>query len=316
MSPRMSRLQSTNATARLREAGPLDGIIQIGTGFIIETQASLATYEDITIPQALALGYPGWDSLSDGDIRARMQIQSRAYEVADACCVTTPWVGRSIVADYGVSAGKVCPVGVGRNHDPGRSPRDWRIPRFLFVGRDWEGKNGPRLLRAFARLRREHPRATLDVVGRHPPIEADGVTGHGFLSLADDGGREKLTELYRRATCFVLPSLREASAIAYVEAASAALPCIVTSAGGSPDLVGNGGVVVEPADELGILSAMRSMAKPEQAQRLGEIAARRAELLTWPLVAARLMEALGLGDRLARPVPPFPVLPLSSTGSS
>ena len=33
-------------------------------------------------------------------------------------------------------------VGFGRNCEPRPVPRDWREPRFLFVGVDWQRKNG------------------------------------------------------------------------------------------------------------------------------------------------------------------------------
>ncbi len=110
---------------------------------------------------------------------------TRCYERATACCLSTDWAARSVIDDYGIAAEKVHAVGIGRNHDPAPTPRDWRTPRFLFVGMDWLGKNGPGVLAAFARLREEHPDVTLDIVGAHPPLDAPGVTGHGVLAMGD-----------------------------------------------------------------------------------------------------------------------------------
>ena len=103
-----------------------------------------------------------------------MTANSARTQGAVACCLTTRWAADSVVADYGIDRDKVHVVGVGRNHSPAPAERDWNSPRFLFVGRDWEGKNGRGLLRAFARVKAQIPDAGLDIVGNHPPLDAEG----------------------------------------------------------------------------------------------------------------------------------------------
>ena len=122
---------------------------------------------------------------------------------------------------------------------------------------------------AFAEVRREHPAAELHVVGGHPPLDAPGVIGHGFLSLGDPGDAARLAELYRRATCFVMASLHEPAGIANAEAAAAGLPCIGTTNGGSATVIGPGGVLVDPADPRALTQAMLHLADPDVARRLG-----------------------------------------------
>ncbi len=132
----------------------------------------------------------------------------------------TSWAARSAIADYGIPHEKVHVVGVGRNHSPRVPPaRDWSIPKFLFVGLDWERKNGAGLLDAFSEVRSRNPAATLSVVGGHPPIEADRVVGHGPLSLSVPEERRRLEALFEASTCFVMPSFHEPAGIVYVEAA-------------------------------------------------------------------------------------------------
>jgi glycosyltransferase involved in cell wall biosynthesis len=177
--------------------------------------------------------------------------------------------------------------------------RDWSTPHFLFIGKDWEGKNGEAVVRAFDRLRRDTPEATLDIVGNHPPLDSAGVTGHGPLSLDDPASRRRIEALYRRATCFVLPSHYEASALVYVEAGAAGLPCIGTINGGTRDLVGDAGRLVDPLDDEGLYQAMRELSNPATAEALGAIARERAPLFSWRAVAERIVRALQLpGVRL------------------
>ena len=193
---------------------------------------------------------------------------------------------------------------MGRNHDPSPVERDWSVPRFLFVGRDWVGKNGAGVMRAFARLRSEIPEARLDVVG-DPPLHAPGVTGHGPLRLNVPAERARAEVLFQRATCFVMPSHFEASAIVYAEAAAAGLPSIGTSVGGSRELIGDGGRLVDPADDDDLLDAMRALAEPGTAERLGALSLERSALFTWRAVAERLLRALALPGASPAGLAPF-----------
>ena len=286
-------LQSRSAPHVLRGVGPLDGIVQIGTGFTIATDVPVATFEDMTVMQTRTHPYLGWDLLSDGTFDARVERQRRAYQGARACCLTSTWAAESVVRDYGIPEHKVHAVGVGRNREPASDvERDWGRARFLFVGLDWQRKNGAGVLRAFARLRAVLPTAHLDVVGGHPPLREPGTSGHGILRLDVPEQAERLNQLFGAATCFVMPSHSEASAIAYVEAAANGLPSIGTSRGGSDFLIGDGGIIVDPGDDDAVFEAMRRLADPETAQYVGRAAKRRSAAFTWPAVARRLLRAL------------------------
>lgn len=295
MSPAIAAIRSEVAARRIAESGSLDGVIQVGTGYSVANRAPIVTIEDMTVVQAREAG-SAWQGMSRRAFASRVARQRDAYARATACCATTRWAAASIVSDYGVHPEKVHVVGIGRNVEPQRerARREWSPPRFLFVGREWERKNGPRVLAAFARLRAEHPDAQLDVVGGHPPLRADGVVAHGVLALDQEGDRARLSALYARATCFVMPSLHEPSAQAYVEASAWGVPSIVTANGGSVELVGDGGVVVDPLDDEGLLQAMRRLCDPVTAARLGEVAERRSSLFTSDSLAGRLLRALDL----------------------
>jgi glycosyltransferase involved in cell wall biosynthesis len=305
-SPELGTVHTWSARASLRRGRPLDGVVQIGAGYEPRPRGlPLVTYEDITIPLALELGYPEWRTLSRRAVVARMDRQRRVYEHADACCMSTSWAAQSVVRDYGIPAAKVHAVGVGRNHTSEPVERDWSIPRFLFVGSAWEGKNGPALLRAFARLRAELPAATLDLVGPHPTVAEPGVTGHGVLRRGDPAQGRRLEDLLAHATCLVVPSRYEAAGIVYVEAAAAGIPSIGTAAGGSADLIGDGGRVVDPGDEDALLAAMLELADPEVAARLGSAARSRAALFTWEAVAGRVLRALSPAGVRVESLPAF-----------
>lgn len=292
--PELARVRTTVIGRRLKRAGRLDGLVQIGAGYVTHTDAPIAVFEDLTVPQAVALGYPEWRALSARAVRARIDLQHKVYERAHACCLTSHWAAGSVIRDYSVPRERVFVVGVGRNHSPPQRPRDWSTPRFLFIGTNWYGKNGDSVLRAFVRLRQQISDARLDIVGDHPPITAEGVRAHNTLRLDLPEDRSRMEQLFQEATCFVLPSRYEAAAIAYVEAGGSGLACIGTSVGGARELIGGAGFVVDPSDDEAIFAAMLELSEPEEAARMGGLALTRSHLFTWRAVAERILRALGL----------------------
>jgi glycosyltransferase involved in cell wall biosynthesis len=184
-------------------------------------------------------------------------------------------------------------VGVGAARAAARHvERDWSKPSFLFVGKDWERKNGIGVLGAFRAVKEAFPAARLDVVGGHPPLDQPGVTGHGDLPLDDPGAQAQIDRLFEHATCLVLPSHLEPSAVVHVEAAQAGLPSIGTTEGGVSALIGDGGMLVDPKDEQGLVDAMVEIADPNRAQELGALARAHIASLSWQKIAERMLTVL------------------------
>jgi glycosyltransferase involved in cell wall biosynthesis len=92
----------------------------------------------------------------------------------------------------------------------------------------------------------------------------------------------------------VLPSVHEPLGISHVEAGAAGIPSIGSAAGGAREIVGDGGTVVDPSSPDDLLRAMRHLADPQRAQAAGRRALERSRLYTWPLVARRMLAALGV----------------------
>ncbi|CCH85902.1 Glycosyl transferase group 1 (fragment) [Modestobacter italicus] len=247
----------------------------------------------MTVPQALQHGYGRWPHVGAGTVRRRTDLQREVYSSARVCCTESSWAAAAIARDFDVPWDRLAVVGTGTTEVGLSAARDWSVPRFLFVGLDWQRKNGDRVVRAFIRLHRDHPQATLDVVGGHPPLDVAGVRTHGVLRRDSPADRARLAELFAVSTCFVMPSLFEPAGIVFTEAAAAGLPSVGGTVGGSIDLIGDAGRVVDPADDGAVETAMRELADPATAARLGGVARARGELFTWRAVAARLLDALG-----------------------
>jgi glycogen synthase len=286
-------------TAR-RRASPIerwDAAVQMGSDFGVPFPRKFVTYEDMTVRQMARL-FPLERVLGASGVERWIAAQAKCYETALGCCVASRWAAESVIRDYEIDPAKVHVVGFGRNHEPAVVDRDWSRPRFLFVGYDWERKNGPMLLRAFARVREHAPSAQLDLVGGHGEVSAEGITTHGALDFSDRVQREHIRALFESATCFVMPSQWEPFGMAYIEAAAAGVPSIGTNVGGVSDIVGpDGGIIIDPSSEDALVEAMALLCDPERASKMGAYAAERSRHFTWSAVARRLARALQLpGD--------------------
>jgi Glycosyl transferases group 1 len=284
---------SATANRRLRAAGGLDGVVMIGTSYTLSTSTPVVTFEDMTVAQALRQPDSVYSKLGSAAAARWKARQQRVYERSRGCCVASRWVATSLREDYGIPESKVHVVGLGRNLDVAPSSKDWSTPRFLFVGVDWERKRGEAVLEGFAAVREQYPDATLDLVGGHPPVDAEGVTGHGSLPLGSEEGEREYAGLLARATCLVMPSTFEPYGIAYLDAAAAGVGSIGTTVGGAEDAVGDSGRVVDPNDPQALTQAMLEMADAETARGCGETALARSGGLTWQAVAERVLTALG-----------------------
>ncbi|HWV39528.1 MAG TPA: glycosyltransferase family 4 protein [Vulgatibacter sp.] len=232
-----------------------------------------------SLPAPLDYG-PGW----------RMR-ERAVYLGAAAIGTYSERVKRSLVRDYGVRPERVEVVGAGANVFPEAPVREDDGETLLFVGTRFDLKGGPVLVRAFRRIRRRRPKLRLLVVGPTENLALpEGATHLGYLPAAE------LPALFRKATVFVLPTLREAFGIAFLDAMACGVPCVGTSVEAVPEIVDDGetGLLVPPGDDVSLANAIeRLLSNPRQARAIGMRGRRKAErCYRWSQVAERLEDLL------------------------
>ena len=134
------------------------------------------------------------------------------------------------------------------------------------------------MLKAFARVVREHPETMLLIVG-------DGPLRSSMEALAQELGlgrvrflgiRRDVPELMNAADAYVMSSAWEGMANVLLEASATGLPIVVTDVGGNREVVVDGktGFLVPPKDPEALAQAMlRLMALPkEERARMGRAA--------------------------------------------
>lgn len=292
--PAMAALRSSAVRARLLGHGEVAMCVQFGSEYRLPARIRYVTYDDATVAQlSREYDYPWMAAVPANELQRMIGRQARIFSRAHRCCVTNHWAADSATADYGVPRERIIVTGQGAEPRPaGSDARDWSTPRFLFVGKDWQRKNGHQVLRAFAHVRAQRPDARLDVVGGHPRLDAPGVTGHGLLSQSDPVAQARLDDLFSSATCFVMPSLLEPSACVFAEALQAGIPSIGGTAGGSSTIVGDAGRMVDGRDERAVTAAMLELCDEHALASCAAAARARAPLFTWRAVGERVLRAL------------------------
>jgi glycosyltransferase involved in cell wall biosynthesis len=231
-------------------------------------------------------------------VRRALDSERRLAERTDVIFPMSEWLRRSFVEDYGQPAEKVVAVGAGPGFEtpPGEVERDFTRPRFLFVGKDFERKGGPQLLRAFREVRAERPDAELRIVGPlDSPPEQPGVLFVGRLDRSTRDGAAALDAAFRISTAFAMPSLYEPFGLVFLEAMAYRLPCLAAASCAMPEIVEDGvsGYVVPPEDPDRLAERLLDLTDGERACVMGEAGHRRfLERYTWPAVARRIIETV------------------------
>ncbi|MDR7543838.1 MAG: glycosyltransferase family 4 protein [Armatimonadota bacterium] len=207
--------------------------------------------------------------------------------------VMGPTTKTVLMRQYGIPEGRVVVVGAGPNAPLGPAVARSSCRRLLFVGTNWALKGGPELLRAFAGVRRDHPQLELLLVGGEPSgplpprVRAVGRVPHTHMDA-----------LYDQADLLVIPTHQEAFGIALVEGLMKGLPCIASTVGNQPWIVGDAGICVAPGDVAALEEALRRVIRAyaiyhERALVRGRLL---REKLRWGSVAGVIVRDLVCGD--------------------
>ncbi len=100
---------------------------------------------------------------------------------------------------------------------------------------------------------------------------------------------ERKADLFAGCKMLVMPSIFESLGLAAAEAMSYGKPVIGSTAGGLPEVVGNGGLVVPPKNSILLAEAMNSLLKNDKLRHeLGAKAKERAALYSWDLAVEKI----------------------------
>jgi glycosyltransferase involved in cell wall biosynthesis len=198
-------------------------------------------------------GYYGgvWNRLTDGAVKRGKRQEEAALERCTIGAYASNWAAEGARKLTQPSKIRVVPFGasISVDHDRGMVEK-WveerlsRMPtecHLLFVGVDWVRKGGDAAVETARLLNEMGVNTKLSIVGGRPEGKVpDFVETLGFVSKQSPEGRTQLTELYRRATFFILPTRAESAGIVFCEASAFGVPSLTLRTGGVEDYVRDG----------------------------------------------------------------------------
>ncbi len=170
----------------------------------------------------------------------------------------------------------------------------------LYLGTLEPRKNLPLLIKGFARLQRETPAA------KEVELVIGGAKGWLYAEifrLVTELGLEKITHFpgyineeelplwYNSAGCFVYPSLYEGFGLPPLEAMACGCPVITSNTSSLPEVVGEGGITIDPADVPGLSTALsRLLFEKSELDFYRERGLRQAKKFSWLETARQTLE--------------------------
>jgi glycosyltransferase involved in cell wall biosynthesis len=273
--PRIFDARSTLASRQLEQVSEhYDIILQDGAMWLPRRSSlkiPLITYHDSNVilgsnggPLAQGSHYKG------RKLRQAVALEKKVYNTASRVLTFSEWVRKSMIRDFQLPEDKVRVARPGVNFE---IPEDWEKqydePIILFVGRNFERKGGPALLKAFRLAREQIPNARLVIVGCSPTVNEAGITVKGLIPRERE---HEIKELYKTASVFALPSLFEPFGLVFLEAMAHKLPCVGANICAMPEIIGHGecGFLAHPDDDKTLADILITLLKnPELMRRMG-----------------------------------------------
>lgn len=192
----------------------------------------------------------------------------------------------------------------------GWTPTEKRSGGIFFISTLYPHKNADQLIRAYARLRERRPDApVLTIAGGNTdgesPTEERGTERQRLAALADElgvrdhvrlAGRisdDELLDYLAREQLMVFPSSLEGFGIPALEAMHAGLPLVASNRTSVPEVVGEGGRIVDPEDLDALTDEIEAALYNEKVrQRLTRAGLKRGKQFSWKKTARRTLEIL------------------------
>jgi glycosyltransferase involved in cell wall biosynthesis len=242
-----------------------------------------------------------WAKLKQWRWYSFIGMQKRVARGMNAIITVSESARRDISRDFGIPAGRlrVIPNGIDTElfHPLPGIPRE---PGRIIVtnSADMPLKGLAYLLRALPEIRRRRRGLRLVVIGSpRPGGTVERLVGAlGIGDAVEFTGRITEAELvrhYARAWVAVVPSVYEGFGLPAGEAMACAVPVVSTRGGALPEVVGDAGLLVPPADPPALAAAvLKLLADPGLAERLGRAGWVRAHrCFSWRLAAERTVSA-------------------------
>lgn len=261
-------------------------------------------YQDLSIEYLLQCkksngelyNFSGFNNISEKYLYKRMKNQQIFYSKCKAIFTMGQWLADYMISECNIPKEKVHAVGAGINICPAdinTSQKEGN--KILFVGRDFERKGGPLVLKAFKILKEKYMKeAQLYVIGPNTnPLSAktEGIHFLGELS------RKEVSDFFNLCDIFCMPSYFEAYGIVFAEALCYGLPCIGRNRFAMKEIIKeneNGHLINEDNDELLAKMMFELLKNEDMKQKLIEQKEEYIKYYSWKRVVCDIKKVIEL----------------------
>jgi glycosyltransferase involved in cell wall biosynthesis len=215
--------------------------------------------------------------------------QSEAIKRADSIICISKSTERDLLERFPEKRSQTCVIYHGSSFEiqPAQDEqKNSEKPAFLYVGGRVGYKNFSFLLRAFAKASQSNPDIRLKIAGA--PLTADERWQIFFLGVSDRveavvyPEEKELIDLYRGSVALVYPSLYEGFGIPPLEAMACRTLAITSDTSSLPEVVGDGGIMLDPRCEEDWVECLLTVAKGGKDRgRIIERGLERVKMFSW-----------------------------------
>lgn len=239
--------------------------------------------------------YPQYFSRLDPTPRAKRIAVSRADHVI---CISEN-TRKDLLNLYDIDSDKVSVVHLGfaSLSDTGQNVVVLDSPFILYVGQRSGYKNFENFVRAYASSDRLVRDFSLVAFGGGPFSRKerdlfDALKLNPGRCIHVSGGDGLLGHLYRKAACFVYPSLYEGFGLPPLEAMSVGCPVISSNTSSMPEVIGDAGALFDPLSIDSMRNTIESVVYSKvRTEELIQKGGERVKMFTWKDCAAKTLEA-------------------------
>jgi glycosyltransferase involved in cell wall biosynthesis len=274
----------------------------------LRTDLPTAFWTDATFASMLGF-YQEFNHLSSETIQSGMELENQAIARCDHAIYSSDWAARSAIKDHRGDPRKVHVVPFGPNLENAPSTasvldaitkRERRTCKLVFIGYDWERKQGGLVVQVQQRMERMGIPTELSIIGCTPKLEREHrrVRTLGLLDKNSPVDKELLLTTLSQSHFLVVPSLAECYGMVYAEASAYGLPSVACAVGGVSTVVreGRNGLLFPPnVDGQHMAERIGSIWSDEVAYATLARSARRdfEERLNWSNCIEHLVSTIG-----------------------
>lgn len=275
----------------------------------LRTSIRTAFWTDATFSGMLGF-YPEFSNLSSETISSGKEVEDLALARCDHAIFSSQWAADSAIAQHRADPAKTHVVPFGPNFEKAPAPetvvesignRSRQVCKLVFIGYDWERKQGELVVRVQQHLENLGVPTELFIIGSEPKLERTHRRIHVLGTLKKDtpADHQRLNGILSSAHFLVVPSIAECYGMVYAEASAYGVPSVACDVGGVSSVVtpGRNGLLF-PAD----------VAAETMAQRIADVWSNDAmyralahssrkefdNKLNWSTAISSLVEMLGV----------------------